>query len=164
MTKTWSDGVWTQSIQGFCRPDICFPWFTVHTHGARNLKVIVDSDLNVSKHMSNITRSAIGQIRSITKIGSFLFISDAKTLIHCQSLFAGLPQKCIHRLQLVQNTTASFLTRTQRYEHFHYFHLIAPVTCGAQNWLKLNSMFGLAPSYMIDLLSLYNPGKAWERG
>lgn len=96
-------------------------------HDARNLGVIFDLDLSFSKiFFSNITKTAIRQIRNIAKIRSFLSLSDAQTLIHafvsshfdyCNSLFYGLPQKSINCLQLVQNIAARVLTKTRKYEH-----------------------------------------------
>ena len=139
---------------------------------AKNLGVTLDCDLNFNKHFSNITKSAIFQLRSISKIRSFISFSDAQTIIHafvtnhldyCNSLFSGLPQKSINRLQLVQNTAARVLTRTRKYEH------ITPVLASL-HWLPVafridfktllfvfKSRNNLAPVYISDLLSSYNP-------
>ena len=141
---------------------------------ARNLGVVLDSNLNFNKHFSNITKSAIFQLRSISKIRSFIYFSDAQTIIHafvtnhldyCNSLFAGLPQKSTNRLQLVQNTAARVLTRTRKYDH------ISPILA-TLHWLPVafridfkillfvfKSRNDLAPSYISDLLSPYTPSR-----
>lgn len=79
--------------------------------------VSIISDLNFSKHFSNIIRSAIGQIRSIAKFRSFRSVMHKLSFMllsvvcsnvdYCNSLFAGLPQKSI---QLVQNTPLGLST------------------------------------------------------
>ena len=139
---------------------------------ARNLGVVLDSDLNFNKHFSNITKSAIFQLRSISKIRSFISFSDAQTVIHafvtnhldyCNSLFSGLPQKSINRLQLVQNTAARVLTKTRKYDH------ITPILASL-HWLPValrtdfkmllfvfKSRIGTVPVYISDLLSPYTP-------
>ena len=141
---------------------------------ARNLGVIFDADLNFSKHFSNITKTAIYQIRNIAKIRSFLSFSDAQTLIHafvtnhldyCNSLFSGLPKKSINRLQLVQNTAARVLTRTRRYDHItpilaslHWLPVIFRIDFKV-NLFVFKSLNGLAPRYISDLLSPYLPSR-----
>ena len=138
----------------------------------RNLGVLFDSDLNFSKHFSNITRTAICQIRNIAKIRSFISFTDAQTLIHafvtnhldyCNSLFSGLPKSSINRLQLIQNTAARVLTKTRKSDH------ITPVL-RSLHWLPVpfrinfkivlfvfKSLNGLAPVYIFNLLSPHNP-------
>ena len=142
------------------------------TNEVRNLGVIFDSNLNFSKHFSNITKTAIYQLRNIAKIRSFISFSDAQTLIHafvtthldyCNSLFSGLPKTSINRLQLIQNTAARTLTRTRKYDH------ITPVLTSL-HWLPVafriefrinlfvfKSRNNLAPTHICDLLTPYIP-------
>ncbi len=67
---------------------------------ARNLGVIIDSDLNFQSHINHITRSAFYHLKNISKFRGFLSKSDSKKLIHafitsrldyCNGLFTGLP-------------------------------------------------------------------------
>ena len=142
------------------------------TNEVRNLRVLLDADLNFSKHFSNITRTAICQIRNIAKIRSFISFTDAQTLIHafvtnhldyCNSLFSGLPITSLNRLQLIQNTAARVLTKTRKFDH------ITPVLASL-HWLPVafridfkitlfvfKSLHGFAPEYIFNLVSPYTP-------
>ena len=145
------------------------------TNEVKNLGVLLDSDLNFSKHFSNITRTAIYQIRNIAKIRSFISFTDAQTLIHtfvtnhldyCNSLFSGLPKTSINRLQLIQNTAARVLTKTRKFDH------ITPVLASL-HWLPVTfridfkillfvfkSLNGFAPAYIFNLVSPYTPSRS----
>ena len=142
------------------------------TNEVKNLGVFFDSDLNFSKHFSNITKTAIFQIRNIAKIRSFISFTDAETLIHafvtnhldyCNSLFSGLPKSSLNRLQIIQNTAARVLTKTRKFDH------ITPVLA-TLHWLPVSfridfkiallvykSLNGLAPFYIFNLLSPHIP-------
>ncbi len=69
----------------------------------------------------------------IAKIKSFISFKDLETVIHafissrldyCNSLYLGVAQSCLSRLQLVQNSAARFLTNTRKREN------ITPVLVG----------------------------------
>lgn len=110
-------------------------------HEARDLGVILDSYLSLSKHSINmITKPAIGPIRNIANMTLFLSFGNVQTVIHafvschldyCNSLFAGLPQKTISCCQLVQTTAARVFPRTRNFEH------ISPILTSFY-WLLLN--------------------------
>lgn len=53
-----------------------------YANEARNLGAVSESDLTFSKHFSNITKSAICQIRNIVRINLFLSFRDAQALIY----------------------------------------------------------------------------------
>ncbi len=106
----------------------------------------------------------------IAKIKSFLSFKDLETVIHafissrldyCNSLYLGVAQSCLSRLQLVQNVAARLLTKTRKREN------ITSVLVGL-HWLPIEyriqfkvllfvykSLTGLAPNYLSDLLSHY---------
>ena len=101
--------------------------------------------------------------------------SDAEKLVHafmtsrldyCNALLAGCPASSINKLQLVQNAAARVLTRSRKYDH------ITPIL-SSLHWLPIKfridykvllmtykALNGLAPVYLTDLLSPYNPSRS----
>ena len=79
------------------------------------LGITMDRVLSIEKDISNTCRGANMQIRKINSIRHYLTESSSKTLItstvltrldYCNSVYIGLPQKSLHRLQLTQNSAA----------------------------------------------------------
>ena len=81
-------------------------------------------------------------------------------------LYVGVSQSSLRRLQLVQNAAARPLTNTNRRVH------ITPVL-NFLHWLSVlyrvdftllmfvfKALNGLAPSYLSELLTVRNPGRA----
>ena len=82
---------------------------------------------------------------------------------YCNSLYSGITQKTLFRLQLVQNAAARLLTNTKKRDH------ITPILA-ALHWLPValridfkilliafKAQRGLAPPYISELLSPYIP-------
>ena len=75
-------------------------------------------------------------------------------LDYCNSLYFGVDQCLLHRLQLVQNAAARLLTGIRRYDHIA--HVLAslhwlPVVFRIKLEIQLfafKSLHGLAPQYM----------------
>ena len=138
----------------------------------KNLGVIIDTELNFNTHINNVTKVAFFHLRNIARIRGYLTLDDAKTLIHafvfsrldyCNALLSGLPKKTTDRLQLVQNAAARVLTKTRMRAH------ITPVLASL-HWLPVafriefkilllvyKALNGLAPLYLRDCLSRYDP-------
>ena len=89
------------------------------------------------------------------------FISSR--LDYCNSLYVGIGQSELNRLQLVQNAAARLLTETKKREH------ITPVL-SSLHWLPVRyridfkillfvfkSLYGLAPEYLSDLVKVHHP-------
>ena len=87
-------------------------------------------------------------------------------LDYCNALLAGCPASSINKLQLVQNAAARVLTRSRKYDH------ITPIL-SSLHWLPIKfrinykvllltykALNGLAPVYLTDLLSPYNPSRS----
>ena len=96
--------------------------------------------------------------------------NDAEKLIHafvtsrldyCNALLSGYPDKAQNTFQLALNTTARFLTRTQKRDH------ITPVLASL-HWLPVKAwddfkvllltykaLHGFAPTYLVDLVLPY---------
>ncbi len=104
----------------------------------------------------------------------FLSVQDFERVIHafissrldyCNSLYMGINQASLNRLQMVQNAAARLLTGVRKREH------ITPVF--ALHWLPIRyridfkvlllvfkALNGLTPVYLSDLLSAHNPGRS----
>ncbi|XP_060758375.1 uncharacterized protein LOC132869034, partial [Neoarius graeffei] len=138
----------------------------------KDLGVIIDPSLSFETHIDNITRIAFFHLRNIAKIRNLMSLHDAEKLVHafvtsrldyCNALLSGCSNKCINKLQLVQNAAARVLTRTRKYDH------ITPVL-STLHWLPIKfridykillltfkALNGLAPQYLSELLLLYDP-------
>ncbi|KAL6458614.1 hypothetical protein MHYP_G00320860 [Metynnis hypsauchen] len=139
---------------------------------AKNLGVIIDSDLAFDKHISHVTRTAFLHLRNIAKLRSALSLHDAEKLVHafitsrldyCNALLSGCSSSNLNKLQLVLNAAARVLTKTRTFDH------ISPVL-SALHWLPVKfridykillltykALHGLAPEYLRDLISYYEP-------
>ncbi len=93
---------------------------------AKNLGVILETDLSFSSHVNAITKSAYYHLKNIAIIRCFVSSQDLEKLVHafitsrvdyCNGLLTGLPKKTIRQLQLIQNAAARILTRTRKSEH-----------------------------------------------
>ncbi|MCI5136711.1 MAG: hypothetical protein D3920_16960 [Candidatus Electrothrix sp. AW2] len=144
-------------------------------HQARNLGVILDSDLNFETHIKNIIKTSFYHLRNIAKVQPFLAQADTERLMHafitsrldyCNSLLSGLPKKAISQLQIIQNAAARVLTKTRRRAH------ITPVL-KSLHWLPVSfridfkvlllvykSLHSHAPEYITDMFSRYTPSRS----
>ena len=134
---------------------------------ARNLGVLLDSDFKLDKQINAIVKSSFFHLRTIAKIKPFLSTHDLEIVIHslitsrldyCNSLYLGINQSALSRLQRVQNAAARLLTVTKKRDH------ITPILASL-HWLPVqfrvklkNLLFvykalnGLAPAYISDLI------------
>ena len=149
-----------------------FPFLDCVKPVAKNLGVWFDSNLSFERHITKLIQSCFYHLRNISKISSILTFKDTETIVHafissrldyCNSLFSGLNQKSIKRLQAVQNSAARLLTKTKYCDH------ITPVLASL-HWLPVSfridfkillmtfkAVHGLSPSYISDLLVPYTP-------
>ena len=119
-----------------------------------------------------MVHSCFAQLRQLKKIRSFLSSADLEKLTHAfissrldysNALYSGISRRNIQRLQLIQNAAARFLTCTKRCDH------ITPILA-ALHWLPVSfridfkillfvfkALNGLAPAYICDLLTPYEP-------
>lgn len=141
----------------------------------RNLGVVLDKDMSLVQHCKQLTKNCFFQLRKISKLRKMVSQNDLELIVHafvssrldyCNSLFSCLNKKELSRLQLVQNSAARILTRSNRRTH------ISPIL-KALHWLPVSSrinfkilvltfraIHGQAPPYISDLIQPYTPARA----
>lgn len=141
----------------------------------KNLGVILDSGLKLDRQVNQVVKSSFYQLRTLAKIKSILSVSNLEKVVHafistrldyCNSIYMGISESSINRLQIVQNAAARVLTGTRKREH------ITPVL-KTLHWLPVRhritfkvlllvykSLNGMAPSYLTDLLTVHQPPRA----
>lgn len=134
------------------------------TPTATNLGVKLDSGLKLDSQISSVVKSSFYHLRQLAKTKPFVSRQDFEILIHafittridyCNTLYAGLSQISLTRLQLVQNAAARLLTGTKKHEH------ITP-TLASLHWLPVRfwinfkialftfkCLHGSAPKYLL---------------
>ena len=142
---------------------------------ARNIGAFLDPELNMRSHINNTIRACYAQLRPVAQIRRYLTTEAASKLYHAfitsrldnmNSLLYKLLDYQIHRLQLVQNSTARLIKKLKRNsedisdtsEELHwlpveyrikYKILLLMFKCHVQ----------IAPSYLTDLTKPYIPGR-----
>ena len=142
---------------------------------ARNLGVIFDSTMSSGKHVASICRSAYFHLHAIGRIRKFLEQQSTKQLVHalvlsrldtCNSLLGGLPSNLLQRLQQVQNMCARIIMLSNKRDHvtplMKELHWL-PIKC-RMNYkllmLTFKCLHQLAPQYLADLVTIYEPGRS----
>ncbi len=93
---------------------------------ARDLGVVLDSQLSMSAHVTAVCRSAYSFLRQLRSVIRGLPIDAAKTLIqafvssrldYCNAILFGITDRLLRRLQSVQNAAARLITGSRRCDH-----------------------------------------------
>ena len=124
---------------------------------ARNLGVIMTSDMSLDKQVSYIRKSCYYHLKNLAHLKKLIPSTMLHTLTHayvtsrfdfCNSLLGGSANKLLAKLQSIQNSSARILTNTRKFDH------ISP-TLRKLHWLpvKYRVMFKLA---VIAHKSIYN--------
>ena len=142
---------------------------------ARNLGVIFDDKLSMSKQVNSICRSASLALHKIGQIRQYLDQPTTELLVHafvssrldnCNSLLYGLPKSLLAKLQHIQNSAARLVTRKNSFTHItpvlHSLHWLPVVERINFKILLLTyqCMHRLAPTYLIELINDYNPPRS----
>ncbi len=127
------------------------------------------------KHISHVTKTAFFHLRNIAKLRNMLTVSDAEMFVHafmtsrldyCNALLGGCPASSINKLQIVQNAAARVLTRSRIYDHITPIFTVSAlatyyVPYQLQNIITAyKALNDLAPAYLTNLLSRYNPTRS----
>jgi len=129
----------------------------------RNLGVIVDSQLTLSAQVAAVCRSGYYQLRQLQPLVRSMSSDAVKTLVqafiscrldYCNSMFYGITDGLMSRLQSVPNAAARLVSGARRYDH------ITPVL-QELHWLSVRrrvdfkiatlvylSLSGMAPPYL----------------
>ena len=140
------------------------------TH-VKNLGVILDQNLNMTRHVNHVVKTAFLKLREISYYRRYLSKEALKTVVHayvtsridfCNSLLIGLPNTLLCKLQSVLNAAARLVSGKRKYDH------ITPVLMDL-HWLPIRqrikfkllllvfkSLNGMAPDYMRKKLLLKN--------
>mgnify|MGYP001548919928 CR=1 FL=1 len=140
----------------------------------RSLGVLLDQSLTFKDYINNVCKSARLHLYNIRRIRHLLPQKECEQLIHSfvfsridygNCLLYGLPKNELHKLQLVLNSAARIVRRIPRQEH------ITP-TLAALHWLPVatridfkialltyKALHEMAPSYLRDLLTEYEPSR-----
>ena len=98
----------------------------VESASARDLGVVLDSQLSLSAHVTALYRSCYYPLRQLRPAAHSLLTETAKTLVqafiscrldYCNSLMYGVADILIPRMQSVQNAAARLITGARRQEH-----------------------------------------------
>jgi hypothetical protein len=141
----------------------------------RNLGVIFEEDLSLSKHITQVCRSCHFLIRQLRTIRPMLDYDSAVLLANalvsskldfCNSLYSGLPKSSLHKLQLVQNSLARSVFSARKFDHvtplMHKLHWL-PIEQRISYKVALLTYKTLhynSPSYLSGLLCRYRPTRS----
>jgi hypothetical protein len=93
---------------------------------ARDLGVMIDSQMSMATHVSALCRSCYYQLRQLRPVAESLSVDASKALVHafvssrldyCNSLLYGIADGLLLKLQSIQNAAARLITRARRRDH-----------------------------------------------
>ena len=97
---------------------------------ARNLGFIFDSDMSFTDQINSLSKSCHFHIRDIRRIRHLLPLSAATALAnslvsskldYCNSLYNGISQANLNKIQRIQNTLARVVTNNQNLKTLHQY-------------------------------------------
>ena len=127
--------------------------------------------MSFDHHIKHLCKSLVCHFRNLFRIRKYLNKESADTVVHafitskldyCNSLFYGLPNYQLRKLQLLQNMAARFVTGARKFDH------ISPLL-EKLHWLPIpfrvvfkllllvfKALNGLGPRYLVELLQFQN--------
>jgi hypothetical protein len=139
---------------------------------ARNLGVTFNRHASMESHITSVCRLSYMQLRRLRRIKKLLPRDVLESLVHafvtsrldyCNSLYLGIPQTQLDRLQRIQNSAARLVTDSGAREH------ITPVLQDL-HWLPVKervifkvllivfkSVHNLTPQYLSEMITVHIP-------
>ena len=88
---------------------------------ARNLGFIFDSDMSFSDQIHSLSKSChFRRIRHLLPLSAATALANSlvsSKLDYCNSLYSGISQANLNKLQRIQNSLARVITNTSKYQH-----------------------------------------------
>ena len=141
---------------------------------AKNLGVWIDRSLMLEHQIHQVCKSAYKQIFIIYKICPLITQDAAHTLVQAfvtsklyygNALYFGISKPQLHKLQLIQNATASLVCGVRNYVHItqvvralHWFPIQHRIEYKVV-LLGFKAIQGLTPLYISDLLQFHRPAR-----
>ncbi len=108
-----------------------------------------------------------GSAKMLTRFQVLVLQSDIIVPpVYCNALLGGCPASSINKLQIVQNAAARVLTRSRKYDHItsilqslHWLPIKFRISYKIL-LLTYKALNDLAPAYLTNLLSRYNPTRS----
>ena len=131
------------------------------------LGVTFDKNMQLTKQIDLKWKTAFGQLYKIRKLRNHLSFQSCHTLIHtlvishldyANSLYIGLPQSLLNKLQRVQNSAVRVLFNKPKFSHVtmllkevHWLPISYRIKFKILT-ITFNALNGISPSYIKDLL------------
>ena len=138
----------------------------------RNIGALFDADLTMEDHVKKTCQTCYFHLRNIGKIRKFLNKEATESLVHAlitsrldwgNALLVGVSNHLLDRLQMIQNVAARVIMRVRKYDHItpvlkklHWLPIRERITFKLL-LLTYKAQHNMAPSYLSDLLTIYQP-------
>ena len=146
----------------------------IPSNKVKNLGIVFDEYMSMETQINEICKKSYFQLHRLRQLSKYLDLKLLETLIHsfvtshldyCNSLYFGLPDTLISKLQSIQNLSARLLSNTSKYAH------ITPIL-KQLHWLPVKqrilfkiailtfkSLNGLSPLYISSFIEKYEPSR-----
>ena len=132
----------------------------------KNLGVYIDPELNLLTHVNRIVSSSFNILWNISRIRCYLDCDSTKVLVqaliiskldYCNSLFLGIPQYNLDKLQWTVNMSCRVIKQLPKSAHITGYlaelHWLRIQECIKYkvSMLMFKCLHNLAPQYLIDI-------------